>query len=297
MKRLPPLLRALLFPPVALLIPLIPASVALLIYGFVLLQPSHPVSILSYVLSAYALTAVCVRLPRVWHTLRHESKLFLRWRQDVHGRVKLSLYAALALNTAYAAFQLGLGLYHGSLWFYTLAAYYLLLVVMRFSLLRYARTHAAGSDPQGELFRYRFCGYLLAVMNVVLGGIVFFISQRGERFRHHEITTIAMAAYTFFALGIAIAGLIRYRKQQSPVYTCTKSISLAAALVSMLTLESAMLTAFGDAGDARLHNTMTAIFGTAVALFVLGMAILIIAQTTQKIKALKNATTQEKYNE
>ncbi len=286
-------LRALFSPPVWLLLPLIPVSIALLVYSFLFLYSAHPGSIASYVLSAYVLAAVCVRIPNTWHSLRHENKLFLRWKTDVHGRVKLSLYTSLALNTAYAIFQLGLGFTHRSVWFYTLAAYYLLLVIMRFSLLRYTRTHVAGSDRKSELFRYRFCGYLLAAMNLALGGIVFFISCQGKTFHHHEITTIAMAAYTFCALGFAIAGLVRYRKRQSPVYTCAKVISLAAALVSMLTLESAMLTAFGDTDDQQLHSTMTAIFGTVVALFVLCMAVSIIVQTTKKIRALESPPTGE----
>lgn len=286
-------LRTIFSPPVWLLLPLIPVSIALLVYTFLFLQPAHPGSVFSYVLSAYVLAAVCVRIPNTWHSFRHENKLILRWRGDVRWRVKLSLYTSLTLNTAYAVFQLGLGFTHRSVWFYTLAAYYLLLVIMRFSLLRYTRKHAAGSDRKSELFRYRFCGYLLAAMNLVLGGIVFFISRQGKTFHHHEITTIAMAAYTFCALGFAIAGLVRYRKEQSPVYTCAKVISLAAALVSMLTLESAMLTTFGGTGDQQLHSTMTAIFGTVVALFVLCMAVLIIVQTTKKIRALESPPTGE----
>lgn len=297
MKRLQAVLRALLFPPVVALFVLPPLCTALLIYSFLFSSPSHPVSILSFVLSAYTLTTVCVRLPRMCHRLRRESRLLHFWRNDVHGRFKLTLCISLALNTAYTVFQLGLGLYHRSAWFYTLSAYYLLLAVMRFSLLRYARRHSAGSDEKRELFQYRFCGYLLAVMNLVLAGILFFITRKGERFQHHEITTIAMAAYTFCALGIAIAGLVRYRKQQSPVYSCAKVISLAAALVSMLTLESAMLSAFGNVRDQRLHLTMTAVFGTVVALFVLSLAIFIILQTTKKIKALSHSAIQEKNNE
>ena len=297
MKRLQTVLRALLFPPVGALFVLPPLCTALLIYSFLFSSPSHPVSILSFVLSAYALTAVCVRLPRTYRWLRRESRLLHFWKSDTHGRFVLTLCISLALNTAYAVFQLGLGLYHRSAWFYTLSAYYLLLAVMRLSLLRYARRHSVGSNQKRELFQYRFCGYLLVVMNLVLGGIVFFITQRGERFQHHEITTIAMATYTFCALGIAIAGLVRYRKQQSPVYSCAKVVSLAAALVSMLTLESAMLSAFGDVRDQRLHLTLTAVFGTVVALFVLSLAVFIILQTTKKIKALSHSAIQEKNNE
>ena len=83
-------------------------------------------------------------------------------------------------------------------------------------------------------------------MNLALALIIFFMVYWNRTFNHHEITTIAMAAYTFTALTMAIINIIKYKKYNSPVYSASKAISLASACVSMLTLESTMLTTFGD---------------------------------------------------
>ena len=71
-------------------------------------------------------------------------------------------------------------------------------------------------------------------------------NERNRTFHHHEITTIALAAYTFTSLTFAIINTVKYRKYHSPVYSASKAISLASACVSLLTLESTMLTTFGN---------------------------------------------------
>lgn len=282
-------LRRLLFPPAALLILLVPAAAVLLTYSFAAENANSAVVYCSYALSAYALVLLCVRAPAVLRRakrVKEENQYVHRYVTDVHLRVKISLYTSLILNTAYAAFQLALGLYHASVWFYSLAAYYALLAVMRFFLLRDVRTFTPGEDRRQELLRYRFCGVVLLWMNLALAVIVFYIAWQNRGFQHHPITTIAMAAYTFTSFTRAIINVVKYRKYQSPVLSASKAITLAAACVSMLTLETAMLTAFGGQDDVGFRQTMTALTGAAVCLLVLIMAVYMIVRSTREIKGV-----------
>lgn len=292
MEKLKTILRKLLFPHMALLILLVPIAAALLIYAFVF-ENAHPAVVYgSYFLSAYALTIVCVRAPaiiRKGKTFKEKNKYVYRYLTDAHLRVKISLYASLALNTAYAIFQLGLGFYHASVWFYSLAVYYVLLAVMRYFLLKETVKGKLGVNLLKELLLYRFCGVLLLVMNLALAVIVFYIAWQNRGFEHHPITTIAMAAYTFATLTKAIINVVKYRKYQSPVMSASKAISLATTCVSMLTLETAMLTAFGEQDDPAFRQTMTALTGAAVCLFVLFMAIYMIVRATKGIQSIKRS--------
>ena len=97
-----------------------------------------------------------------------------------------------------------------------------------------------------ELKKYRACGIVLLIMNLALTLIIFFMVHENRTFHHHEITTIALAAYTFTSLTIAIINTVKYRRYNSPVYSAAKAISLASATVSLLTLESSMLTTFNS---------------------------------------------------
>jgi hypothetical protein len=97
-----------------------------------------------------------------------------------------------------------------------------------------------------------------------------------------------MAAYTFTALTTAIISVIRYRKYNSPVYSATKATSLAAALVSMLTLESTMLTTFSDETmTATTQKWLLGATGGVISALIIATAIYMIAVGTKKLKELK----------
>jgi len=282
--------RALLLPPAPLQIPLVILAAAALIYSFT--GPDvHPAAAYgSYVLSFYALVTVCARIPAVIRRIRRfrrENPVLCRYGEDVRLRAKISLYSSTALNLAYCVFQLCLGIYHGSIWFYAFAGYYFLLAVMRFFLAKETARSSPGADRFRELLIYRFCGILMQLMNVALAVIVAFIVWQGRTFRHHEITTIAMAAYTFTAMTLAVVNLVKYRKFHSPVLSASKAISLAAASVSMLTLETAMLTAFGGDDSPAFRRIMTSATGTAVCAFELALAAVMIVRSTREIRKIK----------
>ena len=285
------LCKVLLFPHLAIMIILVPIAVSLLIWSMVFVGTESVIAIISYVLSAYTLTVWCFKIPYLIgavKSFKNENKYAVRWRGDDRLRVRVSLYVSLVWNTAYALFQLWLGYVHHTFWFYSLAGYYISLAVMRLFLAKYTSSNRAGEKMLTELKRYRVCGWAFLVMNLALTLIIFFMVYWNRTFDHHEITTIAMAAYTFTAFTTAIVNIVRYRKYNSPVYSASKAISLAAASVSMLTLTSTMLTTFGNGTMTLTHRRiMLGAVGGAVSAFVIVMAVYMIAQSTKKIRKIK----------
>ncbi|MBO5415943.1 MAG: hypothetical protein J6A83_04870 [Clostridia bacterium] len=279
--------KKLLFPHIAIVILLVPISAVLLVLAFLKFGSEHPFSYVAYVVSAYTLTVVCMYIPRLIKAIKRikeENKYVMRLSADARLRVKLSLYGSLIMNTAYAFFQFGLGLYHGSFWFHSLALYYLLLVIMRFFLLRDVRGMTQGDNIRSELKRYRFCGVILLTMTLALVSMVFFITYFNRGVEHHYITTIALAAYTFASMTMAIVNVVKYRKYNSPLFSASKAINLAAATVSMLTLETAMLAAFGGEEVEQMRGLMTLLTGVGVCLFVVAIAISMICKATRELK-------------
>ena len=219
------------------------------------------------------------------------KKLVLKLlHSDESLKMKTSLYGTLILNAAYAALQLGMGLRHRSFWFISLSCYYFSLAVMRFSLLRHTRRHRPGELVEMELRKFRACGIVFLLMNLALSLMVFFMVYWNRTFIHHEITTIALATYTFTAFTLAIVNAVKHRKNGSPVYLASRAISLAAASVSMLTLESTMLTTFGN---ETISLTERRIFlgtsGGAISVFIIVMAIYMIVRGTKSLKRMKSA--------
>ena len=165
---------------------------------------------------------------------------------------------------------------------------------MRFFLVRYTSKYAPGERMQTELKKYRACGIVFLVMNLALALIIFFMVYWNRTFEHHMITAIAMAAYTFTAFTVAIVNVVKYRKYNSPVFSASKAISLAAALVSMLTLESTMLTAFSDETMTDIsRKLMLGVTGGVISFLIVAMAIYMIVVGAEKLNKIKPEVNDE----
>lgn len=282
--------RKLLYPHILVLVLLIPISICLLIYSMLFLSTTHFISIISYVLSFYTLTIVCFRIPdiiKMVNKIKNENKYLILWRNDSHLRMKISLIFSFVFNVVYAVFQFFIGLYHGSFWFYSMFAYYLLLAIMRYLLMRHTLSNEANEKPISELKKYCFCGWMLLILNLALSLMIFFMVYWNKTFNHHQITTIALAAYTFVSFTIAIINYIKYKKLKSPVYSAAKSISLTSACVSIITLEATMLTSFGSEMDIITRKILLGCTGGVVSVFVMFLAINIIFNGMRQLKNYK----------
>lgn len=290
MKKIKQILFKILFPHIIIIFLIVPVSAALLIYFFIFGNISVAAKYPIYLLSAYSLIISCSRFPALFRRMkavRQKNKYLNRYFNDAALRVKLSLYGSLTLNAAYAFMQFGLGIYNDSVWFYALSAYYFLLALMRLFLLKEARKDRSRSDLYMEYRSYRFCGIILLFINIVLSVITLYVVKQGRGFSYHYIMTIAMATYTFYIFAVAILNLIRYRKYDSPVISASKAINLAAAFVSMLSLETAMLNAFGEENSLMFRKIMTTCTGTFVFIAILSMSVYMIVRSTKQLHQIE----------
>lgn len=286
--------KALLFPPLGIMILLVPVATVLLVGSMVFVGTETPIAYVSYVLAAYTLTVWCFKIPRIIElikTFKNENKYARRWQEDTRLRVNVSLYGSLAFNTLYGVFQLWLGFFHSTFWFYSFGVYYICLAVMRFFLVSHTRKYAPGELMRTELVKYRACGWIFLVMNLALALIVFFMLYWNRTFTHHMITTIAMAAYTFTSFTLAIVSVVKYRKYNSPVFSASRAIGFASGCVSMLTLTSTMLTTFGDGTmDPFAQKFILGSVGVAVSAVVVIMAVNMIVVGTRRLKEINEVS-------
>lgn len=251
----------------------------------------HPVAYGVYVVSAYTLTVLCLllihTLPRRYRLAKqkiYEHPLGNRYMTDVVFKARVSLYVSLAINLAYSAMKLTTGIVYRTFWLGALAVYYLLLSLLRFVLLRYM-----AKENKGLLYeyrRYRLCGILLLILNMSLTGVVLPMVAQNRSFEYPGVMIFAVAAYTFYTVSISIVDLIRYRKYESPVLSASKAIRFAAALVSLLTLETAMLSQFGE--DDSFRRLMIMLTGAGVCLIILTVSVYMIARATVEIRKIRN---------
>ncbi len=291
MERLKKILKTVFYPGAMIVMLSVLASSLLLTVTFLVVGEENPIAYLSYVVSAYSLTIVClslipaVRKGRQWIGKNAYANRYLA---DLSFRLHLSLHLSLGINLFYAGVNGFSGIYYHSVWFGTLAAYYLFLSVMRYLLVRYARKNGFGKNRAAEWKRYRLCGAILMMMNLALAGVVILVIRQNRGFQYAGSLIYAMALYTFYTTIMAVVNAVRYRKDDSPVMAAARVINLVTALVSMLSLETAMLTQF-DTGDTSpaFRRIMTGSTGGVVCAFVVGMGMYMMIRGTKELRKLK----------
>lgn len=283
--------KKLLFPPIWLLILLTVLSAAALTGVFLNGWDSSSVAYIVYVLAFYTLIAAtlfCVMvLPVRYRQLRQRilaNPLGNRYMTDKIFRTKISLHLSLAVNLLYAAVNAGSFFLYRSWWFACLAVYYGILSVMRFFLVRYVRVKAIGADRPGELKSAIASSAVLLLLNFFLTGAVLMMVYQGKGYDYGGIMIYVMAMYTFYVTTHAIADLVKYKKLNSPVMSAAKAISLAAALVSMLNLETAMFAQFGADMAPENQRLMIILTGAGVSIAVVAMAVTMITRYTKELR-------------
>ena len=269
-------------------------STAGLIVVFLYQMETHPSAYVVYVVAFYTLCALSLTMYKVVPNslTNFKRKLYAndvgnRFLTDAAFRIKTSLTASVVLNFVYVLVNAVSGIAYNTRWFFILAGYYLILVVMRLILIRYIKKHPIGTNIYGEWQRARACACILTLINLSLSAAVLMMMYMDKGFRYDGILVYVMAMYTFYTTIIAIVNIVRYKKYNSPVMTMTKIISLAAALVSMLSLETAMLTAFGAETSIETKRILIAATGAGICAVVVGMSSYMIIRSTKKIDQLK----------
>lgn len=210
---------------------------------------------------------------------------------DTRLRTVLFTVPGMGLNLIYAVFNGIIGVMNHSAWCGSLAAYYMLLCVMRFLSVSYARkvydrkfpwrkVHMDESNSQinedsleARSWRvHRNCGIMLSVSSIALGGaVIMLVSGEGGK-SYPGLMIYAVATYTFYKLGMAIRNMIKARKEKSLLLVTLRNISYADALVSILSLQTALFAAFGQDSEAiiPIFNALTGA-GVCLMIFTLGV--------------------------
>ena len=287
--------KRLLFPPVWLMILLTVLSAVSLVAVFVKGWEETAVAYCVYVLAFYALTVVCVFfsavLPRQYKQMKQkiaDNPFANRYMTDRVFRTQLSLHLSLGISLAYVGINLWSWHMLHSWWFMILAVYYGIMAVMRFLLVRYVRKNAIGESLRDEWKRARSCAYILLLVNLCLSGAVLMILYQSKGYDYPGIMIYVMALFTFYSTVHAIVDMVKYRKLGSPVMSTAKVVSLSAALVSMLNLETAMFAQFGEDMSLQDQRLFIILTGAGVSLTVVTLSVILIVKATKEIGRNRN---------
>lgn len=198
---------------------------------------------------------------------------------DYRFRTIVLTCPALALNLIYAFLNGFYGVRFHSVWFGSLSVYYMVLGIMRFLIINYERMirneNCSERKRQKENSVYRICGLLLMLVTAALTVVVFLLGYSSIEKSYPGFMIYAVATYSFYKITMSVINLVKVRKLNSPLLSSIRNIGYADALVSILSLQVAMFTSFGNVSEmqVKIFHLLT---GTCVCLMILLMAVFMI---------------------
>lgn len=245
-------------------------------------------------LTVWAMVLLCRRSSprRYFVALAHRNRLTTRIVNDFSFRTILFTYVSFVLNVLFALAKGVAGWISASWWLISLSAYYLILCISKLLILcNNRRLDKLENQPlrkKKEWQAYRICGILFLIMTLVLFGVVVLIITEGNQFTYDGTLIFAVAMYDFYCLTTSILYMVRTRKRHTPLIVATKTIGFATALVSILSLQTAMFASFGMDSDPAFKGLMNLISGSSVCVLLFSIGLIMIIQATKKIKTFKD---------
>lgn len=285
-------LAAVFTPPVPVLLALVAVSALGLVWAFLGGNKSSPVAYAAYVLSAYALACACtaaVRAVRGYPLDRlvarlPQNVLVERLLGERDFRTKASFSLQSVLRVVWAMTNAVSGVLYASAWNVTLAAYYLLLAIVRGGILNHVRAGDAKGPRAGGRIQI-VCGAFLALTVLALSGIGVLVMHHEGGFSYTGSLIYAVALYAFYSLISSVVTYVRGRHTTDPVPLAMNAVRFAEALVSMFSLEIAMLSTFGTlAADATANVIMVGASGGAIAVIILMLAASLMARGIRALR-------------
>ena len=289
MKNVLAVLDKLLHPPKWVLLTLPPIVFAALTYVLLKGQKSSMLTYMIYCMSVYCLTIWILPLPRLFRKAKANTMHRLtgtvfggKYIGDLAFRGSVSIYQGMMVNFLYVVFRILVGIRYASVWFITIAIYYLLLGVMRLSLILSYRNR----NVKSELRCYRRTAWLLFLLNIPMGGMIVLMVLTDSGYSYPGYVIYLSALYTFYTVILAIVNLVKFRKLGSPILLAAKVLSFVAALMSLLGLQTAMISQFSTGGES-FRRMMNAITGSSVWFAVILTAVYMLLHS-RKMKEMKS---------
>lgn len=242
-----------------------------------------------YALSAYCLTALCVKLPAAVRSAKkwlseHPKLSALLKNDELH--FKLELYFEQFINFAYGIFKIASGVILGSAWIGCDGIYNMAQALIQlFQILRRKKP----GTIQKQWKSYQSCGWLILLMHLTMIGIVFQMVNWNRVEESGDIMIIATAAFAFYKFISAFIDIAKDRKHTHPVDSSVRMVELSQAIFAIFSLQAGLLHTFGT-GEAWEHWLNLAM-GCIVCLLTVAMGIYMIRRANREIRTL-----QEKNN-
>lgn len=194
------------------------------------------------------------------------------------------------MSLVFSGFNAYMGIANRSIWYGALATFYIALAFLRGGVLLYHRKKRGSNFniENAEYIKakvYRNSGIITLILNVALSSAIAQMIFSDAHFSYMGWTVFAFAAYAFYKITMSIISFIKAHKQEDLTVRAIRNINLVDALVSILALQTALLTTFST-GEVNISiaNTLT---GIVVSVLSISIGVYMVISANKKMKELK----------
>ena len=217
------------------------------------------------------------------------NKLIEHFKQlKKEDRVIFFLVFTTIGNILIAIMKFILSLTLPSLWFFINALFMIILSFARFfSIKDYSKTKLI--QDKEEIQKIGYENYLNnGILLVVLGIMYFFVNvyiyYKGTNTTMHEYLTYLVALVAFWSIGSAIYGMIKYKRNHTPILKAVKLTNFANALTSIMLTQIVLLDTYANTKvyNSNLMNGLTGM-GIGIVIIILGLYMIIGINKLRKV--------------
>ena len=253
MKRIKQILKRILFPSKMKLICIPVVSFILLIFILTSQKSRTMPAYLIYCMSAYSLVIWLLAVPSLTKRIKSAiisngiiqkitaTPIIGKYLNDLAFRGNINICQGMIVNYVYVIFRVITGIRYTSVWFISMAVYYLVLGALR-TYLVYCYYHR---NQEVEYRCYRKTAWMLFLLNIPMGGMIVLMVRKNS--------------------GFTYPGYIIY-------LSAAQILNFISAMMSILGLQTAMISRFSENGD-NYRKTMNAITGGFVYCIVIFVAV------------------------
>lgn len=280
MKSAKMIFEKLLRPPLPLLILIPLLSFAALIFIFVSGSTDGASAYGIYCMSAYSLTVWVIALPKLvrrMHTAFDNSKavqrlirteIVTKYLNDPEFRGSVGIFQSMTVNFLYVIFRIAVGISCASMWFIFMAVYYSVLGGLRAYLLICSRKRT----PETERRCCRRTAQMPFLLNIPMGIMIMLTVFTDSGYSYPGYVIYLSAIYAFYAMAASAVNLVKFRRHGGPFLSAAGVLNFVSAMMSILGLQTAMLSRFSEDGE-EICRTMNAVTGGFVCTAVVVIAV------------------------
>lgn len=178
-------------------------------------------------------------------------------REDYYFRTVYTTRISALISFGFTIFNGVIGILYQSVWNISICIYYVLLAIVRRIVVRSQRKAVDKHQDKGIIKKtYVVTHIILIFIDIALVVPITLMVIGARNYTFGMIPAIAMATYTTYRMTMSIIHYLKSKRKENYFIRVIRTINLQDTLVSVLTLQNALIIANGNDMASMMRLTM-----------------------------------------